>query len=119
MITTARQCTENVMVEAPLFTPSEERFRQTIRTKDSTLRSFLERNSLADSVDAAHWLRYLTGIKDALGNLNNDISFIATLVKAYLGERFDIADFDAAGKPQGASGIDIEARTAGGKSIAV
>ena len=100
------------MTEARRFTPAEERFRQTIQTKDLTLRSFLERNSLTNSVDAEHWLRYLTGIKDALGNLNNDIGFVATLlVKAYLGERFGITDFDAAGKAQGASGFDIEART--------
>jgi hypothetical protein len=39
------------------------------------------------------------------------------LAKAYLNRRFGITDFDAAGKPQGASGIDIEARTADGKIV--
>lgn len=68
--------------------------------------------------DPRSWLAYLTGIKSALGNLNNDLGFVATLlVKGYLQERFGIVDFDAAGKPQGASGVDIEARTADGMTI--
>ena len=64
------------------------------------------------------WLRYLTGIKDALGNLSNDIPSVATLLaKACIAERFGIMNFDAAGKPQGASDIDIEARPTDGKII--
>jgi hypothetical protein len=106
------------MTETQHLTPAEESFCQTIRTKDLTLRSFLEREALANPLDAIHWLCYLTGIKHSLGNLNNDIGFVATLLaKAYLNRRFGITDFDAAGKPQGASGIDIEARTDDGKIV--
>jgi hypothetical protein len=106
------------MIETPRLTPAEESFCQTILTKDLMLRSFLEREGLANPIDATHWLRYLTGIKHSLGNLNNDIGFVATLLaKAYLNRRFGITDFDAAGKPQGASGIDIAARTADGKIV--
>jgi hypothetical protein len=101
------------------LTPAEERFCDVIRGKDSALRSFLQGNTLIEPVDAGQWLCYLTGIKHALGNLNNDLGFVATLlVKSYLERRFAIIDFDAAGKPQGASGIDVEARTADGKIIA-
>jgi hypothetical protein len=54
----------------------------------------------------------------ALGNLNNDLGFVATLlVKEFLEKRFQITNFDAAGKPQGAAGVDIEARTAAGETI--
>ena len=61
---------------------------------------------------------YLTGIKAALGNLSNDLGFVATLlVKHYL-EHFAIIDFDAAAKAQGAAGVDIEAATADGRTIA-
>jgi hypothetical protein len=75
----------------------------------------LEKNSLTDPVESIQWLQYLTGIKHSLGNLNNDLSFVATLlVKSYLERRFKIKDFDAAGKAQGASGIDIEASTSDG-----
>jgi hypothetical protein len=101
------------------LTPAAERFCEIIRGKDHALRSFLEGNRLPGSIDARQWLRYLTGIKHALGNLNNDLGFVATLlVKAYLERRFAIMDFDAAGKPQGASGMDIEARTSDGDIIA-
>jgi hypothetical protein len=106
------------MAETNRITPAEERFCQSIRTKDVTLRSFLGHEHLSDPVDATHWLGYLLGIKHALGNLNNDIGFVATLLaKAYLNRRFGIADFDAPGKAQGASGIDIAARTADGRTV--
>jgi hypothetical protein len=101
------------------LTAAEARYCEAIRTKDKALRRFLSENSLADAANETEWLRYLIGIKSTLGNLNNDLSFIATLlVKAFLLQRFSITDFDAGGKAQGASGIDIEARTADGKTIA-
>ncbi|WP_029084466.1 hypothetical protein [Bradyrhizobium sp. th.b2] len=100
------------------LTVAEKRSCQSIRTKDATLRAFVERERLSDALDVRHWLRYLTGIKHSLGNLNNDIGFVATLLaKEYLIRRFGIADFDAAGKAQGASGIDILARTADGRTV--
>ena len=102
----------------PGFTPAEETLRQTILAKDAALRLYLERNSILSSGDAAHWLHYLATLKNLLGNFNNDVAFVATLlVKAYLAERFKVTNFDAAGKPQGASGIDIEAISADGKII--
>ena len=46
------------------------------------------------------------------------MSFLATLlVKDYLYKRFEISDFDAAGKPQGAAGLDIETKTEDGRLI--
>jgi hypothetical protein len=57
-------------------------------------------------------LAYLTNAKNILGNLNNDIAFLATvLAKSYLHQRFGVA-FDATAKPQGAPGIDIDISTA-------
>lgn len=100
------------------LTAAEVRFCDLIREKDQALRHYLDGNSLPDRIDPRDWLAYLTGIKSALGNTNNDLSFIAALlVKRYLEERFGIADFDAAGKPQGASGVDIDARTDNGLTI--
>jgi hypothetical protein len=53
-----------------------------------------------------------------LGNLNNNVGFVATLlVKAYTERRFAITDFDAGAKAQGAAGIDIVAKTGDGKMI--
>jgi hypothetical protein len=73
---------------------------------------------LGGTAHANDWLTYLNGVKDALGNLSNDISFVATLlIKDYLRARFDISDFDAGGKAQGAAGLDIAARTPRGRTI--
>ena len=53
-----------------------------------------------------------------MGNLNNNVGFVATLlVKAYTERRFAITDFDAGAKAQGAAGIDIVAKTGDGKMI--
>lgn len=96
----------------------EKRYSDDIHNKDSALRAFLLGNTPPLSGDEHAWLAYLSGIKKILGNLNNDIGFVATLlVKRYLAERFAIADFDAAAKPQGASGLDIVAVAADGCRI--
>jgi len=102
----------------PALTIGELRFCDVIRAKDRSLRQFLDGTDFPTAFDARSWLSYLTGIKSALGNLNNDLGFVATvLVKGYLDRRFGIVGFDAAGKPQGASGVDIEASTPDGRTI--
>jgi len=106
------------MANLSALSQGEERFCETIRAKDSALRAFLAAYSLTNPININQWLRYLTDIKNCLGNLNNDLSFMATLlIKDYLYRRFQIADFDAAAKPQGAPGIDVECQTADGKRI--
>jgi hypothetical protein len=100
------------------FTANELRFRQAILAKDAILRAFLAEHQIDGTAHANDWLTYLNGVKDALGNLSNDISFVATLlIKDYLRARFDISDFDAGGKAQGAAGLDIAARTPRGRTI--
>jgi hypothetical protein len=109
---------ENLTVQAPILTSGEKRFCEAILSKDAALRAFLNGNKLANPMETTEWLTYLTGIKIALGNLNNDLSFLATLlVKAYLHRRFGVTSFDASEKPQGAPGIDIECQTSDGKRI--
>jgi hypothetical protein len=79
------------MTEAPRLSLGEEQFCETIRAKDTALRAFLARNYLSNPFDTNQWLQYLTGIKNTLGNLNNDLSFMATLlIKAYLYRRFPL-----------------------------
>jgi hypothetical protein len=100
------------------LTEREERYGHEIRNKDGALRDFISGNALPLYLDERAWLTYLTGIKAILGNLSNDIGFVATLlVKRYLAERFAIVDFDAAAKAQGAPGEDIVAVTADGRQI--
>lgn len=100
------------------LTSAELRFCNTIREKDCALRELLANFPFPKRTDAREWLTYLTGIKTALGNLNNDLGFVATLlVKSYLECRFGIVGFDAGGKAQGASGVDIEVSTPAGVRI--
>jgi hypothetical protein len=101
------------------LSPRESVSCDRIRHKEKGLREFLSKNNLLEPMGAHQWLGYLTEIKDILGNINNDIGFIATLlVKAYLERRFGVTNFDASGKPQGASGIDIQAVSSDGKAVA-
>ena len=96
----------------------EIRYCEAIRAKDYALRSFLMTSALPRLIEPSVWLEHLIGIKSALGKLSNDVAFVATLiVKDYLVQRFGITDFDAAGKPQGAAGEDIVARTNDGRRI--
>ena len=58
------------------------------------------------------WFGFLARFKDELGNFNTDVSLMATLMaKQYLEARLDLAPFDAALKPMGAPGLDIDERT--------
>lgn len=100
------------------LTIREQQYCSTIQAKDESLRKLLDGAAFNNWHSPGHLFHHLTSIKDALGNLNNDISFVATLLaKNYLVSRFDISDFDAAPKPQGAPGIDIEVTTQNALSI--
>lgn len=111
---TARTINRNESV----LTPLEQRYWDEIRSKDGQLRAFLTGSALADERNPAAWFAYLTAIRDILGNTSNSLSYVATLlVKDYLADRFGITDFDAASKPQGAPGIDVEIVTRAGLRI--
>jgi len=101
------------------LTDLEQNFCSTILRKQNNLHKFIASNQIENiDFDPAAWFRFLTGIKNVLGNINNDVAFVATLlIKKYLNRRFSIIDFDAGAKAQGAPGIDIEAKTPDGKSI--
>jgi hypothetical protein len=97
------------------LTAAEVRYCDAIRAKDSALRILLD--TRRPDGEPVHLLEYLTALKNTLGNINNDISFVASLlVKPFLRERFGV-EFDAASKPQGAKGIDICCVTADGARI--
>ena len=114
----AREANMPTMNISHTHTPAEERSYESIHAKDKKLRACLADNHLSDPINAPHWLSYLIGIKNSLGNINNEVSFIATvLIKHYLEQRFAITNFDAGEKAQGAPGIDIEAKTEDGKTI--
>lgn len=94
---------------------AEKRYCAAISSKDATLRALLSSRRLETNTLAM--FDYLSAVKNALGNLNNDISFIAgMLAKPFLLERFGV-EFDAARKPQGAPGIDIDCTLPDGRRI--
>jgi hypothetical protein len=100
------------------LTAGDLKFCSLIREKDQALRLFLEENSLADTISGSDWLAYLVGMKSILGNISNDLGFVATLlIKIYLESRFGPISFDAASKPQGAPGIDIQVHTNDGRVV--
>jgi hypothetical protein len=77
------------------------------------LRLFFAQNAPpAESATPEEWFGYLARFKDELGNFNNDVSLMATLMaKQYLEAHLDMVPFDAAKKAQGAPGLDIDQRT--------
>ncbi len=100
------------------LTWNELQYCADIRNRDESLRAFLLQEDLANPPDIRAWLAYLTNMKRILGNLNNCVGFAATLLaKEYLAARFNVTDFDAAAKAQGAPGPDIEVRSSDGKLI--
>jgi hypothetical protein len=97
----------------------ETRYSRTIHEKLQELRAFLTDNALDPAAHPADAYLFLSKLKSVLGNLNNDISFVATLMaKDYLSRHFDVSAFDAAAKAQGAPGIDIEFCTQDGMRVA-
>lgn len=100
------------------LTTAESQYLSAIQNKDFELRAFLAANPLPEQPKVDLWFDYLKTIKDILGNLNNSIGFVATLLaKRYLSTRFDVEHFDAAEKAQGASGPDILVRTVDGQTV--
>jgi len=89
-----------------------------IKEKIFRLRSYLMTLDFDSDVSEIHLSKYLNQIKTIQGNINNDISLLATLLaKDYLLTRFDLPSLDFAEKPQGAPGLDIDLMTKNGKRV--
>jgi hypothetical protein len=101
-----------------VYTANEQAYLSRIRQHVTDLRDLLNACDLADDMDVAAWFDFLSRMRAIQGNTSNDYSFLACiLAKRWLAERFDIGDFDAAAKPQGAPGLDIDLLTRDGKRI--
>jgi hypothetical protein len=100
-----------------MLTESEKRYCSEIADRVSRMREFLNKNVLVEPPEPTEWHSFLSTLRKIQGNLSNDGSFIATLLaKQYLCSKFDV-EFDAAEKPQGAPGIDIDIETSEGHRI--
>lgn len=100
-----------------MLTDRERRYCSEIAERVARIREFLNSNSLVQPPRPAEWHSFLSMLRKIQGNLSNDGSFIATLLaKQYLFSKFGV-EFDAAEKPQGAPGIDIDIETSEGHRI--
>jgi len=92
-----------------IFCEDEQNACKNIVQRMLQVRSYLEENDFPALNDILAWYDFLTDIKTIQGNFNNDVSFLATmLAKQYLEENYDLENFNAADKPQGAPGLDID-----------
>jgi len=100
-----------------MLTENEKRYCSEIADRVSRMRGFLNENALTESPEPVQWHSFLSTLRKIQGNLSNDGSFIATLLaKQYLNAKFGV-EFDAAEKPQGAPGIDIDVESSDGQRI--
>jgi hypothetical protein len=101
-----------------MLTRNEQAYCDDILKRINRLRDYLKESNLNMPVDSKEWYKHLSTFKDIQGNLNNYVSFIATLMaKEYISSKFSINGFDAAEKPQGAPGLDIDIKAKDGKRI--
>lgn len=93
--------------------PGEEKLLEEISEKIRDLRGFLNKFELPhDTSRLDGWYHFLNATKATLGNFNNDVSFVATLLaKLYLEKCFPGLKFDASSKSQSSPGLDIDVRT--------
>ena len=101
-----------------MLTAREAEYFESIIERVQRLNEFLSEHQAPKLGDSRDWYSFLAAFKAIQGNLNNSISFVATfMAKEFLCQRFDIYSFDAAGKAQGAPGLDIDVRTEDGLRV--
>lgn len=101
-----------------MLTTKEQTAISNLRNLITCLSSFFLQNKPPSSDNPADWFEYLAQFKDELGNFDNQVSFVATLLaKSFLLANFDLITFDAAEKAQGAPGLDIDTKTKNGQRI--
>jgi hypothetical protein len=99
-------------------TGPEQAYLGRIRARMHELRSYLNGLNITDTFGTREWYAALAKVKAIQGNINNDLSFVACLLaKRYLREHYEILGFDAAAKPQGAPGLDIDVVTPRGERL--
>ena len=100
-----------------MLSTHEHEMMKDIERRLSAMRAQLSKD-IPPLENSAGWYAYLAGLKEIQGNASNDVSFVATLLaKQFLADRYGVTKFDAAEKPQGAPGIDIDVRLANGKRL--
>lgn len=100
-----------------MLTPGELRYCNELASRLERVRNHLNATPIHASQEPVALFNMLATFRELQGNLSNDVSFAATLLaKAYLYNKFGLT-FDAAEKPQGAPGIDIDVNTPKGERV--
>jgi CobQ-like glutamine amidotransferase family enzyme len=100
------------------LTQNESEALKTTAKKLCELRDFLDSYPLDEKLDLRRLKTAVEQIQEIQGNLSNDGSLIAcVLARQFLQRRFEIPAFDAAAKPQGAPGLDVDVLTSSQKRI--
>ncbi len=100
------------------LTPRERHAVQEILDRIAALAQFLEQSPVPKRPGASVLYRYLARMKEIQGNSDNGVSLVACLMaKEYLNRELDMESFDAATKPQGAPGLDIDEHTTAGARV--
>jgi hypothetical protein len=90
------------------YSENEARYLELLNAKDLRIREFLDNSKLA-AEDVAQQLLHFRTLKAAIGNLGNDLSFLASMLAVnFLRTKHGPLTFDAGLKPQGAAGLDID-----------
>jgi len=94
----------------------ETDFMEEIERRLSKVRTHLDTKEFPPLEDSDAWYAYMARLKEIQGNFYIDVSFVANLLaKKYLVSHYGLKGYDAAEKPQGAPGIDIEAKLPDGR----
>ncbi|MFN8522627.1 MAG: hypothetical protein U0821_05910 [Chloroflexota bacterium] len=101
------------------LTERERNALTAIRTRLDQLAEYVTSAQRPDEKSSLlEWYAYLADLKTIQGNTSNDTSLVATLMaRDYLSRVLPMQPFDAAAKPQGAPGLDIDERTVDGKRV--
>lgn len=101
------------------LTSAEESYLRSLRHRLESLKRHLDAREMPDSeAPARDWCNYLSVMKEIVGNVNNDLSFVAALMaKDYLYRTLRMKPFDVAAKAQGAPGLDIDEMTLDNKRV--
>ena len=101
-----------------MLTLNEQTTLEAIREKFTALCRYLAESAQPPNEDLDGWFKFIAGFHRLQGNLSIDQSFVATLLaKQYLLGLFPTSSLDAADKPQGAPGLDIDIVTDEGQRI--
>ena len=101
------------------MTENERQALVQILRRLTDLKDFLNQPGLPDTSTGLHeWLFYLDAIKQITGNASNGMSLVGCMMaKEYLSQNLPMKPYDAALKPQGASGLDVDEQTIDGRRV--